>query len=371
MGENRLTERTLTLREINRATLARQCLLERSALPVAVAVERLVGMQAQLARAPFVGLWTRLENVERAEIAEQIANHALIKATMMRATLHLLSAADYGWLRATLEPALAAARDSIVKRRGADFEIGDALAAARPFLAEQPRSFAEITALFEQLMPDVDVGSLRYTVRTTLPLVQVPDDSTWSFPGNPKFALAESLLGGSIDAAPDFRALVWRYLAAFGPATVNDLQTWSGMGKLKGDVAKLKPDLRVYRDEQGHELLDLPDLELPPEDAVAPIRFLPEFDNLLLAHKDRRRVVADEYRKQVYLPGLRVAATILIDGFVRAAWTVEKKKGIAALTITSFAPLAAADRKAISDEAERLIRFIEVDAKDYEVRIGE
>ena len=365
-----MPERTLTLREINRATLARQLLLERSALPVAAAVERLVGLQAQLSRPPFVGLWTRLADLPRAEIAEQIANQTLIKATMMRATLHFVSAADYGWLRATIEPALAAARDSIVKRRGGAFEIDDALAAARPFLAEQPRSFTEITALFEELMPDVDVGSLRYTVRTTLPLVQVPDKSAWSYPGNPKFALAESWLGRSVDAAPDFRELVRRYLAAFGPATVNDLQTWSGLGKLKGDVDKLKPELRIYRDEQGHELLDLPDGELPPENAPAPVRFLPEFDNLLLSHKDRRRVVADEYRKQVYLPGLRVAATILVDGFVRGAWTTEQKKGIATLTITPFAPLTAADRKALSEEGERLIRFVEPDAKGYEVKFG-
>ncbi len=366
-----MPERKLTLREINRATLARQLLLERSALPVVAAVERLVGMQAQLSRAPFVGLWTRLENAPRAEIAGQIAGRALVKATMMRATLHLVSAADYAWLRAALEPALAAARDSIVKRRGGDFKIGDALAAARPFLAEQPRTFAEITALFEELMPDVDVGSLRYTVRTTLPLVQVPDESAWSYPGNPKFALAESWLGRSVEAAPDFRELVRRYLAAFGPATVNDLQTWSSLGKLKGDVEKLKPELQIYRDEQGHELLDLPDVELPPEDAPAPARFLPEFDNLLLSHKDRRRVVADDYRKQVYLPGLRVAATILVDGFVQGAWTVEKKRGIAALTVTPFAPLTAADRKAISDEGERLIRFVEPDAKGYEVRVSD
>ncbi len=366
-----MTERKLTLREINRATLARQLLLKRAALPVAAGVERLVGLQAQSARAPFVGLWTRLENADRAAISEQIADRALVKATMMRATLHLVTAADYAWLRAALEPALAAARDSIVKRRGADFEIGDALAAARPFLAEQPRTFAEITALFEELMPAVDVGALRYTVRTTLPLVQVPDESAWSYPGNPKFALAESWLDRSVDAEPDFPELVRRYLAAFGPATVNDLQTWSGIGKLKAEVEKLKPELQVYRDEQGHELLDLPDLDLPPEDCLAPVRFLPEFDNLLLAHKDRRRVVADEYRKQVYLPGLRVAATILVDGFVRGAWTTEKKKGIAALTITPFAPLTASDRAALSDEGERLIRFIEPDAKSYEVRFSE
>ncbi len=365
-----MPEQRLSLRALNRATLERQLLLERSALSVPAAIERLVGMQAQQARPPFVGLWTRLKDFQKHDLADRLADHTVIKATAMRATLHLLSADDFAWLRATLEPALAGARDTIVKGRGGDFEIADALAAARPFLAEQPRTFAEITAMFEELMPDVDSGSLRYTVRTTLPLVQVSDESMWSYPGNPKFALAESWLDQPLDAEADFRRLVWRYLAAFGPASVNDIQTWSALGKLKGDVETLKPDLQIYHDEKGHELLDLPDKPLPSEDIPAPVRFLPEYDNLLLSHKDRRRVVADEFRKQVYLPGLRVAATILVDGFVRGAWTFEKKKGVATLLITPFAPLTAQEQAALSDEGEGLIRFVEPDAKSYAVVFG-
>ncbi len=367
--------RTLTLRELNRATLARQMLLAREALPIPAAVERLVGLQAQLASAPFVGLWTRLPDFQRDDLARTIAERAVVKATMMRATLHLVSAADYPWLRATLQPALTAASGSIVQRRGVELDIDAILKLAREYLSEQPRTFAEITAHFSELFPDTDIGSIRYTIRTHLPLVQVPVATAisggWSYPGNPQFALADEWLGKSVEAADDFRALVFRYLAAFGPARVTDIQTWSGLGKLKAAVEALKPELVVYRDEQGVELLDLPDMPLPDADTPAPERFLPEFDNLLLSHSNRTRVVADEHRKQVFLPALRVAATILVDGFVRGAWKVEKKKGAAALVIEPFEALTQANRAALTEEGERLVRFVEPAAKSYEVRFAE
>ena len=369
-----MTERTLTLRELNRATLARQMLLQRETLPVTDAIERLVGMQAQLASAPYVGLWTRLNDFTRGELAGAIECHAVVKATMMRATLHLVSADDYGWLRATLQPALAGASESIRKQRGVELDIEAILKTARDYIGEAPRTFAEITAYFENLMPDTDIGSIRYTVRTHLPLVQVPVAAAistgWSYPGNPQFTLAESWLGKPISEADDLRRLVARYLAAFGPARVTDVQTWSGL-KLKGVLDALKPELVTYRDEQGIELLDLPDAPLPDAETPAPERFLPEYDNLLLSHSNRTRVVADAYRPKVYLPGLRVAATILVDGFVRGAWKIEKAKGAATLVIEPFEALTKANRAALEAEGERLVRFVEAGAKAYAVRFVE
>lgn len=362
--------RVLTLRELNRATLARQILLERSSHSVTTALERLAGMQAQLASAPFVGLWTRLHHFQRDDLASALQDHRIVKATMMRATLHLVTASDYDWLRATLEPALAGASESIRERRGVELDLDEILRLARAYLAE-PRTFAEITAHFSELFPETDIGSIRYSIRTHLPLVQVPISTGWSYPGNPQFTLADQWLGHAISAEADFRELVRRYLAAFGPARVTDLQTWSGLGKLKTALDALKPELVVYRDEQNVELLELPDLPLPDADTPAPIRFLPEFDNLLLAHTNRTRVVADAYRPKVYLPGLRVAATILVDGFVRGAWKVEKAKGAAALLIEPFAPISPADRAALEEEGEKLVRFVEPSAKSYAVRFAD
>lgn len=362
---------TLTLRQLNRATLARQMLLERQALDVPAAVERLVGMQAQLAQAPFIGLWTRLSGFEREDLARLLHDHRIVKATMMRATLHLVSAEDFVRLRPTLQPMLDAAAQSIVKGRGEVPLVNTLLALAREFLHDTPRSFAEITDLFSERFPDVDPGAMRYSVRMQLPLVQVPTEGGWSYPGNPKFALAERWLARPLDGAEDFRGLVLGYLAAFGPARVTDLQTWSGLGKLKSAVEALKPDLHNYRDEQGVELLDLPDMPLPDAETPAPVRFLPEYDNLLLSHSNRTRIVADEYRKGVYLPGLRVAATFLVDGFVQGAWKVDKAKSAATLTMTPFAPLDAASRAALTEEAERLVRFMEPAAKSHAVRFAE
>jgi hypothetical protein len=366
-----MTQRILTLRELNRTTLARQMLLERAALPVTVAVSRLVGLQAQLAQAPYAGLWTRLAGFRRADLADAIAARTVVKATLMRATLHLCTAEDYLWLRGTLQPALDLAFESVIKKRGLDLDYGQIVAAGQRYLAGGPRTFAEITAMFEELMPDADVGAMRYAVRTRLPLVQVPVEGGWSYPGNPQFTLAETWLGRPIPVEANLRELVWRYLAAYGPASVTDIQTWSGLGKLKEAMEGFRPDLVTYRDEGRRELFDLPDQPLPDPDTPAPARFLPEFDNLLLSHDKRTRVVADAYRGRVYLPGLRVAATFLVDGFVAGAWRTEKTKGAASLVVEPFENFAAEQRAALEEEGEPLLRFIEPEAKTYGVQFAE
>jgi hypothetical protein len=366
-----MPDRVLTLRDLNRATLSRQRLLDRVPMPVVTAIEQLGGMQAQQAQPPYVGLWTRLKEFRREDLADRIADHTVIKATMIRATLHLVTAQDYVKFRTTIQPALAQASESIVKQRGTEFEIDQVLAMARQFIAEQPRSFAEITAMFEEQMPGIDVGSLRYTVRTHVPLVQVPNDSLWSYPGNPQFTLAEPWIGQPISTEDHLRDLLFRYLAAFGPATLADFQKWSGLGKLKEAIEPFKPELVIYRDEKKRELLDLPNLPLPEADTPAPVRFLPEFDNLLLAHQVRTRVIDEAYHKQVYLPGLRVAATFLVDGFVRGTWKLEKTKNAAAIILTPFETLAPSDRETLAAEAESLVRFVESGAKTVEVRFAD
>jgi hypothetical protein len=299
----------------------------------------------------------------------------VIKATLMRSTLHLFTADDYLHFRATLQPVLTNAFDAIFKELKGKFDVDKLVAVARPYIAEAPRTFAEITAMLTEALPGHEPGPLRYGVRTHLPLVQVPIRKGWSYPGNPQFTLAELWLDQPLPRSEDLHGLILRYLAAFGPARVTDMQTWSGLPKLKEVFEMLRPKLVSYRDEQGVELFDLPEMipemSLPAPDTPAPVRFLPEFDNLLLSHSNRTRVVADQYRKQVYLPGLRVSATILVDGFVRGAWKVEKKKGVASLMIEPFELLTKQQRQALSEEGEALVRFVEADAKGYEVHFGE
>lgn len=364
-----MPDRILNLRELNRATLARQMLLARESLPVPAAIERLAGMQAQLASAPFVGLWTRLKDFKREDLAKAIENRTVVKATMMRATLHLCSAEDYLRFRTTLQPMLSGARETIIKQRGSDFDRDKLLTSARKFIGEKPRTFAEISEWALKLMPDQDVGAMRYTIRTHLPMVQVPISAGWSYSSKPEFTLAESWIGRKISPKDNLRELVLRYLAAFGPASVNDMQTWCGM-KLKEVFEDLRPELQSYRDESKRELFDLPGDSLPDAETHAPVRFLPEFDNILLSHNKRHRIVADEHRSRVYLPALRVAATILIDGFVGGTWKIEKTKTAATLMIEPFEKLTKKDRTALAEEGERLIRFVEPAVKTYDVQFA-
>lgn len=344
--------------------------LDREALPVPAAIERLAGLQAQLASAPYVGLWTRLGDFKRQTLASQIESRKVVKATFIRATLHLVTAEDYMRFRTALQPLLVGASSDIARRRGGDFDLDKVLKAARKFIGEKPRSFADISEMLTELLPDVDVGAMRYSVRTHIPLVQVPISGGWSYSNKPEFTLAEEWIGRKVSPKDDLPELVKRYLAAFGPASVADAQTWLGM-KLKDTFEKLRPELQSYCGEGRVELFDLPGAPLPAEDVPAPVRFLPEYDNLLLSHSNRTRVIADEYRSKVYLPGLRVAATILVDGFVRGAWKIEKTRTAAALVITPFEKLSKKDRGALVEEGERLVRFVEANAKSFEVRFAE
>ena len=367
-----MTERTLTLRELNRATLARQMLLDREKLPVLDAVERLVGLQAQLPGPPFVGLWARLQGFRRDDLKRLMSERLVVRATLMRATLHLMTAVDYLLLRPALQPALARSLQGIAGRRMQGLDVEELVATVRAFFAHEPRAFAELREVLSDLLPDRDPSALAYAVRTHLPLVQVPSaNSTWGYSGRTPFTPAESWLGRPLAASQDPRRLFFRYLAAFGPAGVMDFQAWSGLTRTKGAIEALKPELRSFRDEKGNELLDLPDAPRPPGDVPASARFVPDYDNLILSHSDRTRVISDEYRPRIFLSAARVRATFLVDGFVRGAWKIEKSRRAATLVIEPFEPLADEDRDALTGEGERLLRFVADGAETVEVRFAQ
>lgn len=357
---------TLTLRRLNRATLARQMLLAREDLSPVKAVERLCGLQAQDAKPPFVGLWTRIEGFQAADLHRALHERDIVRATLMRATLHLMSAADYVAFRMALAPVMTSAM-SALRGRDAGLELDEVLPEARRLLAGGPRRFDELRALLSEAFPEVNERALGYAVRLNLPLVMVPTADRWAFPAASAFTPAEAWLGGELspDGAPE--ELVRRYLAAFGPATAADVQTWSGLKGLKSVVGGLRDELAVFRDERGRELFDLPDAPRPEEDVPAPPRFLPEFDNLVLAHADRTRVLADEHRASVVTKNLRVRATFLWDGLVAGTWGVERKRDAATLSMQPFGPLPKQAADALAEEALELLRFLEPDAATLEV----
>ncbi len=363
-----MVERILTLRELNRATLARQLLLERSSLSALEAVEQLAGLQAQVPNPPYIGLWSRLHDFRREKLMGLMDQRQVVRATMMRSTLHLVTGEDYLWLRPLLQPALTRALHAFFAKQAKGVDVQPFVEAARAYMEEQPRTFVELRAHLTSLFPDTDPALMAYIVRTHLPLVQIPPGGVWGFGGSPAHMLAEEWLGRPLCTSEDMRPLIMRYLAAFGPATVRDIQAWSGLVKLSGAVNALRSELHVFRDEAGNELFDVPDAPLPAENTPVPVRFLPEFDNLILSHFDRRRVIADTVRSSVFLSAGRVRATFLVDGFVCGTWKVEKDGGTAILVIEPFEPLEKAVRDALSEEGERLIRFMEDRTGAFDVR---
>jgi hypothetical protein len=350
----------MTLRDLNRATLARQMLLTREKKPVAAAIARLVALQAQVARPPFVGLWSRVAGFRRDDLRRTLLDRTVVRVTSLRGTLHVMTTADFVGLRGALQPALDKGLQSILRERLKSFDADAVTAATRAFFGKAPATFDALRLHLKKKYPKGDERAMAYAMRLSLPLVQVPIDAAWSFPAAADFALADDWLGKPVPTAAESpAALVRRYLAAFGPATPADAQTWSGLGGLRDVFDELRPSLVTFRDERKRELFDLPDAPRPPADTPAPVKFLPEFDNLLLSYDDRTRVIADAHRPRVMLKNLQVRATFLVDGIVAGTWKVDRKKQVATLTVEPFAPLARKTTAALEEEGDALLRFVE------------
>lgn len=375
-----MTPRALDPRTLGRATLARQLLLARSPLAPLPAIEHLVGLQAQLPRPPFIGLWTRLAHFDRAALHRLLHDRRAVRATFLRGTLHLVSAADYLALRPPLRPVLDASLRSILDQRapGTPLDLAALAAFARTQL---PATFDALRPLLAAKFPHIDERALGYAVRMHLPVVQVPSDDPWSFPSAAAFADAESWLGArlatpaasSAAAAADADAadsLVRRYLAAFGPATVRDCQRWSGLPDLKPAFERLRPSLVTFRDDRKRELFDLPDAPRPPPETPAPIRFVPDFDNLVLGHDDRRRIISDDHRPHLTTKNLQVKATFLVDGLAAGTWKIERTKQTATLVLSPFTKLARPTRAALDEEGEALLAFVEPDAARRAIQVA-
>lgn len=360
----------LTTRALNRATLARQMLLAREKTTALKAVERLVGLQAQLARPPYLALWSRVAGFRAEDLNRLVHARKVVRGTLMRITLHLVSTKDYVGLRPLLQPMLSADFRRALRDRIPGLEVELVLEAARACLEDRPCTFNEVRALLGKRWPRFDERALGYAVRTHLPLVQVPADTAWGWPGAAAFALAESWIGRPLSKGWDERTLVLRYLAAFGPAGPRDAELWSGLTRLRETFEALRPRLRVFHDEKGRELFDLPKAPRPAEKRAAPVRFLPDYDNLLLAHADRTRVIPAAHKPKLATTNLRVLAVFLVDGFVAGGWRIERSRASAALLLEPFESLSRTARAELTEEGKALLRFVEQDARTFEVRLA-
>ena len=364
-----MKERVLGRRALNRALLERQSLLRRSRLSAFDAIERLVGMQAQVPQAPHVGLWSRLERFRHEELSALISDRKAVRASMMRATIHLVTARDFLTLRPVIQPVLE--RDvyrnaTYGKEHLEGLDVGAVLAAGRDLLEGEPRTGAQLRGLLGPRWPDRNAEALAYAVRGLLPLVHVPPRGLWNQGGPVALTTAEAWLGEGVARDPSPDEAIVRYLAAFGPATVADARAWSGLGGLRRVFERLRPRLVTFGDERGRELFDVPGAPLPDPQTPAPPRFLPEFDNALLSHDDRARVISDGHRKLLFKdPFMRA---VLLDGFACATWKMEQRRGRATLLIRPFEPLTDRDRDALAEEGARLLAFAAAEADERAIR---
>jgi len=361
----------LSLRELNRALLARQFLLKRVALTPAAAVERLAGLQAQWAPAPYIGLWSRLSKFAIADLERSLDERTVVKATLMRGTLHLVSAKDY--------PAICVATTRTRTGRWAPesrrIPEGERVHAETLRYARRPRTRAELADFLttQGLSKELSAPMLWWLIATGGWLVHVPPSGTWAFRKTGDLVAADAWLRTArrpaIDAA--VRLVVTRHLAAFGPATVEDISSWSSIPSpvIRGALKALGPKVREFRDPRGRTLFDVKGAPLPAADVAAPVRYLPKWDSTLLAYAppERVRILSEAHRRTVIGKNGDVAQTILVDGLVAGTWTATAKPRDATIAVTPFGRLAKADRQALVEEGERLARFIAPESKAQRV----
>lgn len=353
----------LGTRALNRATLDRQLLLRRSPLSAKAAVEHLLGLQAQNVKPPYYALAARLNGFTPQALSQLMADREVVRIVTMRSTIHTHTADD----ALTLRPLVQAARDRELGhfRNGLTGVDLDRLAAlGRALVEAEPRTMKQLREALLAEWPDADPFSLSVAARCRLPLVQVTPRGLWGRSGQVALTTAEHWLGRPAEPAPTPDATVLRYLAAFGPAAVKDMQTWAGLTRLREAFERLRPQLMTFRDENGVELFDLPDAPRPDADTSAPPRFLPEFDNVLLSHADRSRVVPADLKGRSW-QGNQAYCTLLVDGFLAGVWRQEGE----ILTIEPFGRLTKAQRDEVVQEAERMLTAM-VGSSSYDIRFG-
>jgi hypothetical protein len=341
-----VSERVLTVRELNRATLARQLLLERKRLPPKGVIERLVGLQAQWPPSPYLGVWTRTTSFRRETLERELVRGTIVKANVMRQTLHLVTVPDYGLIRAAMSETNFPWESELAKKLAPSVR---AFATPGPVTSNDAHAYLER----EHGLTGISLRRSWQAARQQAHIVHHHETALWQAQPRGRFmAIPEPKAHVPVEARAE---LIRRYLAAFGPSSLRDIGAWSMMHvpELKASLELLEP-LRRFRDEQGRELFDVPRGPLPDPDTPAPVRFLPKWDNVLLAWADRTRVLPEPYRKKVIRMNGDVAQTFLVDGFVAGTWAAEAGR----VTIEPFAKVSRVTQRELKEEQQRLEAFL-------------
>jgi hypothetical protein len=346
----------VSLRALNRATLSRQLLLQRSPMSALDAIEHLVGMQAQAPFAPYFGLWSRLDAFTGDELSDLLVSRRAVRVVLMRGTIHLVTAKDCHGLRPLVQPAL----DRMLRSNAthgkalADVDVAAVVDAAAGLLDAEQLTPGEVGARLADQWPDIPSASLAEAARSKLPLVQVPPRALWQRSGQVRLTTATAWLGKPRVKPQKIDRVVLRYLGAFGPASAADVQTWSGLTRL-GEVLERLKVVRL-KTEGGQTLYDIPDGPRPDPETPAPVRLVAPFDNILLSHADRSRVISEEHRKRLFsgkngvFPG-----TVLVDGFVAGTWELVGKSEATSMRVRPYGKLHAVDD--VIAEGNRLLEL--------------
>ena len=359
----------VTSRACNRATLDRQLLLRRADVGVLAAVEHLVGLQAQAPFPPYTGLWTRLVDFKPQDLADRLLDRSVVRIALMRGTVHLVSAADCLMLRPLHQDLLERVVRTAHRKHLDGVEFADIAEYARTLVEERPRSTIELGTLLLERWPDRDRQALLNVVRSALPLVQLPPRAVWGRSGQATVTTAQTWLDRPLCTNSTLDSLVLRYLAAFGPASVADAQKWSGLTRLGEVFDRLRGDLVTFRAESGTELFDLPDAPRPGPEVDAPVRFLPDFDNILLSHADTTWIMPAEHRAKLFTVNGIIRAALLVDGYTAGKWQIAREGRTEVLTIEPFRRLSTRHTSAIEREGARLLAFTDDSAESYDVRV--
>ena len=363
--------RELGVRALNRALLDRQSLSRRRKLSATAMVERLVGMQAQAPVPPYFGLWSRLTDFRPEQLSRLVESRAVVRIVLMRGTIHLVSAADCRFLRPLVQPALVRSLgSSVYSAQLAGLDPAKLADEGRALLTEQPMSPAELGVAMTRRWPDRDPLALANAVRIHVPLVQVPPRGLWGRSGAARHTPATEWLGEPLADAPSAERLVLRYLAAFGPASVADVQAWSGLTRLGEIVDRLRPQLRVFRDERGAELFDVPQARRPNPGTLAPARLIAPFDNLVLGHANRTRIISDETRKRLFTVNGVFPGFLLVDGFVAGTWRLDRRKDGTTLHMEPDRALRTSERDELAEEGLRLLAFATPEGTKHDIQFG-
>ncbi|MEQ1770394.1 MAG: winged helix DNA-binding domain-containing protein [Devosia sp.] len=362
-----MAHEVLTRRHLNRATLARQMLLERSDITIADAVRFLGGLQAQQSNDPYIGLWSRLDGFQHEDLTALIMDRTLARATTMRGTLHLHTADDLVSFRALVQDYLMATWRSGFRRRFADQNEDAVHREGLKVLRKGPTTIGAVGKALNEKFPAADPLALAIMVQMREPLVQVPPTRIWNNGSAPLLERAETWLG-KLKPTLTRKDLVRRYLAAYGPASVNDMQVWCRLTKLGAEFKALEEELVVFTDEEGRTLYDLPDAPRPPAETPAPVRFLPFYDNVYLGYDDRRRMLepGDAERINIFA---NYKPPVLVDGIISAGYVLARKKGAATLEIEPYHKLSKKAVREIEKEGLAFLHFAEADAETFDVSV--